>query len=185
MQPAYTTATINVTQSGTWSVITTRPGCSDMATDDVIVAFSTPPVLNQPPNIIAPAGACDPIFNLNSVIAAMVSPGLPSDYNVLFYLDVVDSWDGNGNIISPANAYTTNTTTTIYVRVENILNPTCSEFTEFDVVVDCVPTPCNVTSLTSNSPICANDNAEFYLVGTPGATVSYTINGGVYFPEIG
>ena len=35
-----------------------------------------------------------------------------------------------------------------------------------------------LTSLTSNTPICANSNAEFYLAGTPNSTVTYNIGGG-------
>ncbi|MEQ3661443.1 MAG: hypothetical protein ABNG96_02010, partial [Flavobacterium sp.] len=170
LQPAYTTATINVNQAGTWSVVSTRPGCSDQATDEVVIAFASPPVLNQPANIVDSSGSCNPTFDLTSVIAAMVSPGNPANYNVLFYLDVVDSWDGNANNINPANAFQTSVTTTIYVRVEDINNPTCAEFIEFDVVVSCAVAPVQPSDMI----VCddaSNDGFETFDLTTQDVTV--------------
>lgn len=36
----------------------------------------------------------------------------------------------------------------------------------------------NVTTFTSNSPICSGSSAQFTINGTPGATITYTINNG-------
>ncbi len=56
----YTTATntTNVNQSGTWTVEVVRPGCSDLATDDIEVNFGSIPPFNPIPPIVATPGEC-------------------------------------------------------------------------------------------------------------------------------
>ncbi|MFT7250759.1 MAG: hypothetical protein ACI9FW_000473, partial [Flavobacterium sp.] len=139
LQPALTTQSVTVCQSGVWSVLATRPGCTAGATDDVLVNFSSPPNLNTPPDLTGPAGSCNPEFDLTSIIVGMLGSQNPADYYVTFHLDLFDSFDGSNPIPNPTT-FTTTTSIPIYVRVENLNNPLCFENTEFNLIVDCVAT---------------------------------------------
>jgi len=267
-----TTTTVNnltVTQDGLWKVSVLRPGCSDVAEDDIEVRFDAPPVLNNATNLDAPVGVCSHTFNLTQNEAALTAPTLPSNYTIHYYLSEDDCLAGNSNFITNPTSFTVTTTTTIYVRVENLDNAICSDATKFfDLVIQCNPLSCqldltsantttsqticlnspiqNITysyggeatgavvaglptgltatigagvvtisgtptqtgvfnytvtsvgcttnlvrqgtitinavpalaSVTSNTPICLGSNAIYTLQGTAGAVVSYTINGG-------
>ena len=78
----YTTPTNSTTvnQSGTWRVSVTRPGCSDVATDDVEVQFIGAVPFNDIGPINAPPGACNPIIDLTSYEAAWVAPYDPASF---------------------------------------------------------------------------------------------------------
>ena len=267
-----TTTTVNnltVTQDGLWKVSVLRPGCSDIAEDDIEIRFDAPPVLNTPSNLDAPVGVCSHTFDLTINQAALTAPALPSNYTIRYYLNEDDCLAGNTNFITNTTSFTVTTTTTIFVRVENLDNAICSDATKFfDLVIQCNPLSCqldltsttpttnqtvclntpiqditytysgeataanvtglptgvtaaigagvvtisgtpsqagvfnysvasigcttnltlggtitvtdlpNVTSVTSNSPICTGSNAVFTITGTPNATVTYSINGG-------
>lgn len=267
-----TTTTVNnltVTQDGLWKVSVLRPGCSDLAEDDIEVSFDAPPVLNNATNLDAPVGVCSHTFNLTQNQAALTAPALPSNYTIRYYLNEDDCLAGNTNYITNPTSFTVTTTTTIFVRVENLDNAICSDSSKFfDLVIQCNPLSCqldltsattttsqtvclntpiqniaysyggeataanvtglptgvtaaigagiitisgtpsqagvfnytvasigcttnltlqgtitvadlpNVTSVTSNSPICTGSNAAFTITGTPNATVTYSINGG-------
>jgi gliding motility-associated-like protein len=269
LQTTTTTNTLNVNQDGIWKVAVVRPGCSDLAEDEIEIRFDSPPSPNQPDNLEAPAGLCEYTFDLTSVEIDLLSPALPADYVIKYYLNEPDCFIGNANFIPNPTAFTVTTTTTIYVRIENIGNAICADANQFfDLVIDCIPASCflnltsapattnqsicigqpiqnitytygddatnvtatglptglsfstsagvvtisgtptqmgtfnyqletvgctpsivktgtitinslpNVTSLTSNSPICLGQDAVFTINGTAGATVGYTINGG-------
>ena len=269
LQTTTTTNTLNVNQDGIWKVAVVRPGCTDLAEDEIEIRFDSPPSPNQPDNLEAPAGLCEYTFDLTSVEIDLLSPALPADYVIKYYLNEPDCFIGNANFIPNPTAFTVTTTTTIYVRIENIGNAICADANQFfDLVIDCIPASCflnltsapattnqsicigqpiqnitytygddatnvtatglptglsfstsagvvtisgtptqmgtfnyqletvgctpsivktgtitinslpNVTSLTSNSPICLGQDAVFTINGTAGATVGYTINGG-------
>jgi gliding motility-associated-like protein len=267
-----TTTSVNnltVTQDGLWKVSVLRPGCSDIAEDDIEIRFDAPPVLNNPSNLDAPVGVCSHTFDLTQNQAALTAPTIPSNYNIRYYLSEDDCLAGNTNFITNPTSFTVTTTTTIFVRVENLDNAICSDATKFfDLVIQCNPLSCqldltsnttttnqtvclntpiqtidysysgeataanvtglptgvtaaisagvviisgspsqagvfnysvasigcttnltlqgtitvtdlpNVTSVTSNSPICSGSNAVFTITGTPNATVTYSLNGG-------
>ncbi|MCW1147597.1 hypothetical protein OJ995_05135, partial [Flavobacterium sp. TH16-21] len=173
LQTTTTTNTLNVTQEGIWSVSVVRPGCSDVATDTIEIRFDSPPNLNTPNDILAPNGACSHVFNLTSVESAMLSPALPSNYVIRYYLDEGDCFAGNGNYITNPSAFSASATTTIYVRVENLGNPACSDSNQyFNVVINCIPSACSLTltspGTTNNQIICQN---------SPIANIQYTAGG--------
>src|SRR5690606_35955633 len=81
--------------------------------------------------------------------------------------------DGTGNGMVTIVSATSNQT----IQLTEIHDGTCSTVLSNTETVIVNPNPI-LTSLTSNSPICSGSDAEFTLVGTANATVSYTINGG-------
>ena len=269
VQTTTTTNTLTVSQNGTWKVSVVRPGCSDLAEDEIEIRFDSPPNANIPPDLNGTAGACSPIFDLTEVEIPLLLPRLPSEYIVKYYLDEGDCFAGNANFIPNPTAFQVSTNTTIYVRIENIGNAICSDTSQyFELIVDCVPPTCEldltspietisqtvclnsaidaivytiggdatgavvtglptgvtatvvgnivtisgspsqsgvfnyqvetegcatnevrlgsitvsvlptVNSVTSNSPICRDELGTFTITGTPGAVVSYAINGG-------
>lgn len=182
LQATTTTNSYTVNQSGTWSVSVTRPGCSDIATDEVEIRFAAPPILNTPNNLNAPNGACSHTFNLRDVELGMLNPALPSNYVIKYYLDEGDCFAGNGNFIVDPTAFTVSSTTTIYVRVENLGNPSCSNSEQyFDVVINCIPTACSISlsspAGTNNQNICQGDALTNILYTTSGTVTNVTVSG--------
>jgi gliding motility-associated-like protein len=150
-----------VNQNGFWRVSVTRPGCTDVTQDDIEVRFATRPAVNSPSNMNAPAGACSHTFDLTQNQAALTAPVAPSNYVIKYYTDENDCLAGNSNFIANPTNYAVTTTTTIYVRVENLGYSTCADATKFfDLVIDCITPPCqlDLTSAvaTSNQTICLN-----------------------------
>ena len=180
-----TTTTVNnltVTQEGLWKVSVIRPGCSDVAEDDIEIRFDAPPVLNNPENLNAPTGACSHTFNLTQNEAALTAPALPSNYIIHYYLNEDDCLAGNSNFITNSTSFTVTSTTTIYVRVENLDNTICADATKFfDLVIDCITPPCqlDLTSAvaTSNQTICINNPIQDITYGFGGEATSATVTG--------
>jgi len=162
---------INVTQNGNWSVQVVRPGCSDLASDTILITFDSPPTLNPPPSPINIA--CGP-FDLTSLIPAMVSPDLPSDFVVYFYEDIADCWDGNSNYIPNPTAYSPGATVDVFIRVENAGNPSCNDTDQFvNLIYDCS----NLTASVLANTICSGNTGTVTFTGTPNAVVTYTVDG--------
>src|SRR5574343_56003 len=173
LQGTTTTNTYLVNQSGTCSVEVVRPGCSDTATDSVEIRFDSPPVLNSPPSPINIG--CGP-YDLTSLIPAMVAPELPADFVVYFYTDIVDCWDGNSNFIATPTAFSPTVTTDVYIRVENLGNPSCNNTDEYvTLIYDCTASP--TASVTANT-ICSGNTGTVTFTGTANAVVTYTVDAG-------
>jgi gliding motility-associated-like protein len=180
-----TTTTVNnytTSQEGFWKVRVTRPGCSDIAEDDIELRFDAPPNPNTPNNLSAPVGACLHTFDLTSIQTALTSPVLPSNYVIRYYLNENDCFIGNSNYIQNPSAYQVSVTTTIYVRIENIGNPICSDANQFfDLVIQCNPLSCqlDLTSAvaTTNQTICFNSAIQNITYSFGGEATSATITG--------
>ena len=180
-----TTTTVNnltITQDGFWKVSVVRPGCSDLAEDDIEIRFDSPPVLNNPANLDAPAGACSHTFDLTQNQTALTAPALPSNYVIRYYLDENDCSEGNSNYITNPSAYTVTSTTTIFIRVENIGNSICADSTKFfDLVIQCNPPSCQLdltsASVTSNQTICANVAIQDIIYSFGGEATNVTVSG--------
>lgn len=157
-----TTNTTVVNQSGTWRVSVTRPGCSDIATDDVEVQFGVSTPFNNVGPISSPAGQCNPVFDLTSYEAAIVAPYNPASFTFQ-YFDMV-----TGLIANPS-AFTTNSSTTIRVVVEN---GGCGNDGLIDIIVDCVPPTCTL-DLTS----AASTSSQVLCQGTALTNIVYTTSG--------
>jgi gliding motility-associated-like protein len=180
-----TTTTVNsllITQEGFWKVSVVRPGCSDLAEDDIEIRFDAPPVLNNPSNLEAPIGACSHTFDLTQNQAALTAPALPSNYVIRYYLDENDCSLGNSNYITNPTSFTVSTTTSVFIRVENISNSICADATKyFDVVIQCNPPSCqlDLTSAvaTSNQTICFNSAIQNITYSFGGEATSATFTG--------
>jgi gliding motility-associated-like protein len=180
-----TTTTVNnytTSQEGFWKVRVTRPGCSDVAEDDIELRFDAPPNPNTPNNLLAPVGACQHTFDLTSIQTALTSPVLPSNYVIRYYLNENDCFIGNSNYIQTPTAFQVSTTTTIYVRIENIGNAICADANQFfDLVIQCNPLSCqlDLTSAvaTSNQTICLNSAIQNITYSFGGEATSATVTG--------
>ncbi len=158
-----TTATnrYTVNQNGFWRVKVTRPGCTDVTQDDIEVRFATRPAVNDPNNLNAPVGVCSHTFDLTQNQVALTAPAPPSNYVIKYYLNENDCLDGNSNFITNPTSYTVTTTTTIYVRVENLGYSSCADSSKFfDLVIQCIPASCQLdltsAGTTINQTICLN-----------------------------
>ena len=105
------TNTTTVSQNGTWSVSVTRPGCSDVATDDVEVNIIGAVPFNNTGPIVATPGECNPVIDLTSYEAAWVTPYDPASFVFVYY-------DENANVITNPSAYTVSSSTSIFVGNE-------------------------------------------------------------------
>lgn len=132
------TNTTTVSQNGTWSVSVTRPGCSDVATDDVVVNIVGAVPFNNTGPIVATPGECNPVIDLTSYQAGWVAPYDPASFVFVYY-------DENANVITNPSAYTPTSSTSIFVEIN--AGP-CNATEEINVIVDCVPSTCAIT-LTS------------------------------------
>jgi gliding motility-associated-like protein len=169
-------------QEGFWKVRVTRPGCSDVAEDDIELRFDAPPNPNTPNNLLAPVGACQHTFDLTTIETALTAPILPSNYVIRYYLNENDCFIGNSNYIQNPSAYQVTATTTIYVRIENIGNSICSDANQFfDLVIQCNPLSCqlDLTSAvaTSNQTICFNSAIQNITYSFGGEATSATVTG--------
>jgi gliding motility-associated-like protein len=160
----YTTPTNStiVNQSGTWRVSVTRPGCSDVATDDVEVQFIGAVPFNPVGPIVAPPGACNPIIDLTSYQAALVAPYDPASFTFVYYNE-------SGTVITNPSTYSPSATT--FIGVEIIAGP-CSNFDTIDIIVSCVPPTCTL-GLTS----AVGTNSQVLCQGTPLTNIVYTTSG--------
>jgi gliding motility-associated-like protein len=160
----YTTPTNSTTvnQSGTWRVSVTRPGCSDVATDDVEVQFIGAVPFNPVGPIVAPPGACNPIIDLTSYQAALVAPYDPASFTFVFYNE-------SGTVITNPSTFSPSATT--FIGVEIIAGP-CSNFDTIDIIVSCVPPTCTL-GLTS----AVGTNSQVLCQGTALTNIVYTTSG--------
>jgi gliding motility-associated-like protein len=164
------TNSTTVNQSGTWKVSVTRPGCSDVATDEVEVQFIGIVPFNNIGPIVTPAGQCNPIIDLTSYQSALVAPYDPVSF-VFQYSDL------NGIITNPAN-YSPSASTTIAIEI--IAGP-CSNFDIVNIVVDCVPPTCNLTLTsavaTNNQIVCLGSPLTNIVYSTTGTVSNVTVSG--------
>ena len=156
------TNTTTVTQNGTWSVSVTRPGCSDIATDEVEVQIIGAVPFNDLGPINAPPGACNPIIDLTSYEAAWVAPYDPASFVFVYY-------DQSANVITNPSAYTVTSSTSVFVEIN--AGP-CNVTEEINIIVSCTPPTCSLT-LTS----AAGTNNQIICEGSPITNIVYTTSG--------
>lgn len=160
----YTTPTNSTTvnQSGTWRVSVTRPGCSDVATDEVEVQFIGAVPFNDIGPIVATPGACNPVIDLTSYQAAWVAPYDPASFVFVFY-------DQNANVITNPSSFTPTSSSSVFVEIN--AGP-CNVVEEVNVIVSCVPPTCSI-NLTSP----AGTNNQVLCLGTALNNIIYTTSG--------
>lgn len=164
------TNSTTVNQSGTWKVSVTRPGCIDVATDEVEVQF-----IGVVPNatigpIVTPAGQCNPIIDLTSYQTAQVAPYDPASF-------IFEYSDSNGIITNPSS-YSPSASTTISI---NIKAGPCSNRKFVNIIVDCLPPTCNLTltsaSSTTNQIVCLGSPLTNIVYSTTGTVSNVTVSG--------
>lgn len=165
------TNSTTVNQSGTWKVSVTRPGCSDVATDEIEVQFIGLVPFNNIGPIATPAGQCNPIIDLTSYQSALVAPYDPVSFVFVYY-------DGSGNVITNPSTFSPTASTTIAIEI--IAGP-CSNFDTVAIVVDCVPPTCNLTltsaSSTTNQIVCLGSPLTNIVYSTTGTVSNVTVSG--------
>jgi gliding motility-associated-like protein len=161
------TATAN--QLITLSAITVGT-CSQTLTNTATVTVNPLPVLTSltPTNIAICANETAEftlVGTANATVSYTINAGVAQT--------VVLNATGNGVVAVPT------ATANQVITLSGITLGTCSQTIANTATVTVNPLPV-LTSLTpTNIAICANEMAEFTLVGTANATVSYTVNAGV------
>ncbi|BCY28737.1 T9SS type B sorting domain-containing protein [Flavobacterium okayamense] len=178
LQGTTTTNQYTANQEGTWTVEVIRPGCSDVATDDIEILFDSEPILNSPP----PISGCAP-FDLTSIIPGLLSPANPADYVVYFYEDINDAFTGSSNYIATPTSYTPGFTD-IFIRVENNGNPTCYNVDEIlQLIIDCA-SPCSLTLTSAVSSdaqtICLTDALDDIIFTAGGDATDVVVTSGSF-----
>lgn len=165
------TNTTTVTQNGTWSVSVTRPGCSDVATDEVEVQIIGAVPFNDLGPINAPPGACNPTIDLTSYEAAWVAPYDPASFTIVYY-------DENANVITNPSAYTVASSTSVFLEIN--AGP-CNVREQINIIVSCVPPTCTIdlasAAGTTNQVLCQGLPIENIVYTTTGSATGATVTG--------
>ena len=114
-------------------------GCgNDLAIDDLTLRYgTTQPEIVTPPDMVtcAEAGTTTGIFNLETQIATILDGQNPGLFNVSFHTTELDA-QANANPIANPTAYENITDPeTIYVRVENVDQPSCFSVVSFQLIL--------------------------------------------------
>ena len=165
------TNTTTVNQNGTWTVSVTRPGCSDLATDDVVVNIIGVVPFNDLGPINAPPGACNPTIDLTSYEAAWVAPYDPASFTIVYY-------DENANVITNPSAYTVASSTSVFLEIN--AGP-CNVREQINIIVSCVPPTCTIdlasAAGTTNQVLCQGLPIENIVYTTTGSATGATVTG--------
>ncbi|NJM78615.1 MAG: hypothetical protein HC854_01425 [Flavobacterium sp.] len=153
--------------TGTFNYSVTTTGCvSNLILTGTIIVGPLPTVTSLTSN----SPICE---NQDAIFTVVGTPNATVSYTINAGAVQTVVLDGTGNGVVTITSATIDQT----ILLNDITIGTCvTPLTNTEtVIVNPLPT---VTSLTSNSPVCENQDAIFTVVGTPNATVSYTINAG-------
>lgn len=169
LQPSLTSQTISVSQSGTWKVVATKPGCIDPSEDEILVVLDNT-VLNEfPSTLVGTLNDCNPTFDLTLQESSILNGNIPSNYTISYFLDVFDSILGINQIANPTN-FSVSENTIIYFSVINN-NTGCIYNGQFLLDVDCSSSEIVVNTQPVDQNITENGNVSF--VTNSDNTVSY------------
>ncbi|RZJ31679.1 MAG: hypothetical protein EOO48_01360, partial [Flavobacterium sp.] len=87
------------------------------------------------------------IFNLDALIPTILGTHVAADYNITFHLTQADA-DNDTGAISPSNAYAGGPNQTIYIRMEQVANPTLFDTNTFTLIVHPQPATPNPSDVT-------------------------------------
>ena len=143
-------------------------GCSIVLTDNATVVVTPNPNVTSLTTISPVCSGLDAVYTIlgtpNGVVTYTISGGAPSSIT----LDAA----GVGTVTA-----TGVTVDTILVLIDIVASGCTTILTNTEtVVVSPVPV---LTSLTSNGPVCTEDDAIFTIIGTINAIVTYSLDGGV------
>ncbi len=133
-------------------------GCgNDLAIDDITLRHgTTQPVIVTPPDLTecAPVGTPG-VFNLENQIPIILNGQNPNLFNVSFHTDELEA-QANANPIANPEAYeNVSDPETIYVRVENVDQPSCFSIVSFELNIE--DSIAITTDLPSDIQICSTD----------------------------
>lgn len=111
---------------------------NDLAIDDITLTVSTDvPVLVTPEDMIQ----CDisgttSTFDLTTQIPVILDGQDPAEFNVSFHLFEAEASTNSNPIATPEAYENIDNPQTIYIRVENVNQPTCFSIVQFDLIVE-------------------------------------------------
>jgi gliding motility-associated-like protein len=162
-----TSATLNVTQSGTYRVEVTVPlpnGSPCVETDEIVVNLNieeaVPALLDYQLCDDISNGAGTETFNLSIKNGEVVSASPFSNYNYTYHLSDTEARNNTNSIITPIQ--NTSNPQPIFVRI-NDLDTGCSTYTTFNLIVNSEPNIITPGTLE----ICDNDDVPddgFYFI---------------------
>ena len=163
----YTTSTtftlVSVATSGT-------PGCSQQQTESVTITVLQLPVVTMTSNFnnVCPNGSATVTFTgtANATVTYTINGGS----NLSIQLNA----SGVATILA---TYSVTTTYTI-VNVVSSETPSCTNPQSSSLTITVIPFP-TVTIAVDIAAICSGNAATITFTGTPNATVTYTVNGGI------
>ena len=146
-------------------------GCSDSDITTVVIN-PLPTAIISGTNTICDGQSTDLTFTLTGT----------GDFDIV-YTDGTSNFNENG-IIDGFTVSVSPATTTTYTLVSVLDNGTnCVGTVSGSAVITVTPLPTAVISLAAG-PICAGEDAVFTITGTPGATVTYSLDGGATNPTV-
>jgi hypothetical protein len=142
LQPAYNNmqTIINITQPGTWSVKTTRPGGCYEVTDSMLLTYITIPV-TQPTDIVLCTNSVAPYVFPSINKNTQILGALPaSDYTITYHTTQIDAENGVASIpFANLTNYSISTSPVrIFVRIEDN-NTGCITTRSFNLIVTATP----------------------------------------------
>jgi len=146
----------------------TFSGCSIVLTDNATVVVTSNPNVTSLTTVSPVCSGQDAVFTIlgtpNGVVTYTINGGVPSSVTL----------DGTGVGVVTDSGISVDTT---IILNDIVINSCATVLTNTETVV-VSPNPV-LTSLTSNGPVCTEDDAIFTIVGTANAVVTYSLDGGL------
>jgi len=117
------------------------PNSACFTVKSFLLQVSPPPVANQAPDLLRCTNTSSQstgYFNFTPQTAIVLGTQSPSIYGVSYYTSATNATNAVNPIADPS--YGAYGNTTIYVRVHNISDPSCSSISSFDLIVNPTPT---------------------------------------------
>ncbi|QAA82583.1 gliding motility-associated C-terminal domain-containing protein [Aequorivita sp. H23M31] len=133
-------------------------GCgNDLAIDDITLRHGTvQPDIVTPPDmsVCAPVGTPG-VFDLESQIPTILNGQNPNLFNISFHTDELEAQSNVNPIADPSAYQNVSNPETIYVRVENVDQPSCFSIVSFDLTIE--DSVALTTDLPGEVTICSTD----------------------------
>lgn len=155
------------TQTGTFNYTVSSVGCTTNVTLQGTITVSALPNITSISSNSPICSGSSAQFTINGTAGATVTYSINNGSNQTIVLN-----SSGSATISAANV-TANTS----CALSSISVGSCSNAltNNVSVTVNSIP---NITSITTNSPVCSGNSAIFTVNGTPNATVTYSLNSG-------
>jgi hypothetical protein len=141
---------------------------------DTVLTNTATVVVNPNPEVTSLTSNSPICEGEDAIFTIQGTPNATITYNINGGTDQTTTTDASGIATVTIAGATTNQTVTLSL-IESAASCTTPVSQTATVVVN--PNP-EVTLVTTNSPICEDEDAIFTIEGTPNATITYTVNGG-------